>query len=149
MAQENVTELHLFGIPTAYFDLFPKGVPVIIRTVEATALLCILYPDVAHLALRRIADNEFQLILGEEAIVSEETITQMMVTLLHMGVAAVPITIHQVREGTLVADDGTIMTQYLTVASMTTSHEPQDAEIRRVQEGVMTVKPVEIEVDFG
>lgn len=97
MANEDLTELHYFGIPTAYLDIFPKGEAVIIRTVLATALLCNLSPTVADLALRRIASSEFELLLMNDTLLPLEMIQELEMTLVDSSVADLPITIHQVR----------------------------------------------------
>ena len=97
MANEDLTELHFFGIPTAYFDLFPKGEAVVIRTVLATALLCNLHASVADLALRRINESEFELLLLDDSLLSAETIQDLQTALVEAGTAFLPVTIHQVR----------------------------------------------------
>jgi len=106
MANEDLTELHYFGIPTAYFDLFPKGQTVAIRTVYATSQFCISYPTVANLGLRRIAQSEFELLLEGEAFVPVNVIEELEVTLVASHAAQFPVTIRQVQlsERTVHAD---------------------------------------------
>lgn len=95
MANENLTELHFFGVPTAAFDLFPKGVPVVIRTVIGASLFCILHPDVANLSLLRIADNEFVLLTQHETRVTDDAIQDLALTLIQIEEAGFPVTIRQ------------------------------------------------------
>lgn len=95
MDTSDLTELHYFGIPTAFFDLFPKGVPVVIRTVPATAEFCFLYPSMADLALQRISRSEFLLWVSADALVTSESLSALELLLVLIGEAAFPVSIQQ------------------------------------------------------
>ncbi len=122
---EPLTELHFFGIPTAYYDIFPKGVPVVIRSVPATAEFCFLYPNVSHLSLVRIGDSEFQLIVTPEARVTDVAVHDLSVLLVQMGVGTFPVSIVQVTESQAATQHETPVTSSGTqnIETQTTNSE--------------------------
>lgn len=148
MANEDLTELHFFGIPTAFFEIFPKGLPVVIRTVVGTASFCFSHPIVADLPLRRISDNEFDLLLRADSFLDFVTLYDLAWTLMQMEEARFPITIHQVRESqSVLGVDGQPRVRVVST-TITAPYETQDTTVRPTKATTSLVEQ-EFEVEIG
>ena len=148
MANEDLTELHYFGIPTAFFDIFPKGQPVVIRTVVGTAVLCILHPTVADLALRRIANAEFELLLEDFVPLTVDVLEDIALTIAQLEQAKLPITIHQIVETHQEFVGYSITTKTQIQSTTVSGIDTRDTEAPNTKDSTVIVE-TDLEVDGG
>jgi hypothetical protein len=145
--QEPLTELHYFGIPMAYLDLFPKGIPVVIRTVVGTSQFCILHPDVADLYVSRITDNLFVLYVYKDSAVSPEAIRDLEVMLMQEGQSKVPVVVVRNIEMDGAFGESSLQLEEM-VAAQAQAASQEDMEAQSTQHAAALVE-AEIEVEIG